>query len=484
MEKLYNLLANLEGKKIAVIGDVMLDIHMWCNVSRISPEAPVPVAKVEKITHVPGGAANVARNITGILGKAILIGLIGKDSSANQLKKVLKDANIDISLLVETDRPTTTKTRIIAANQQVVRVDEEDSSIIDQATQQNVLDKIKTNISNFDGIIISDYNKGLLTDKLIAEIIKIANDQNIIVAIDPKGDDYTKYYGATLVTPNKKEAQQAVKSGFINEDDLITKGLKLKSENNFKYLLITRSEEGMSLFVGQNHKHIPTVAQEVFDVSGAGDTVIAVMTLALVSGLDPEKSANLANICAGIVVGHPGTVAISINELKHNLLDSKDLEKPWERKILNAENVSEIINNLKNEEKIVVSTNGVFDILHVGHSRYLTEAKSLGDVLIVAVNSDESVRKIKGPTRPINKLADRLEMLANLEIVDFVVAFNEETPEQILGKIKPNIHVKGGDYKVEDLPESKIVYQNGGEVKVLSLIDGKSSTNIIKKMKE
>lgn len=484
MKQFYQQLALLKDKKIAVIGDIMLDEHIWCNVSRISPEAPVPVAKIEKTTHVPGGAANVARNIVDMGGDAYLVGLVGDDISANTLRKVLHKSGVNTKyLLTDSSRPTITKSRIIAHNQQVVRVDKEDTKAIKNELREQIFTTLEQKIEQFDGFILSDYNKGLLTDELVIRFIKITKKYNKIISVDPKGNNYKKYKNASLITPNKKEASEAIGKQLISHQQIIDEGKNLQKRLNLDNLLITRSEEGMTLFSSENIHHIHTVAKEVYDVSGAGDTVIAAMTLGLSAGLEPKFAAELANIAAGIVVAKIGTASVSIEELKEAIINFNRIEKPWTRKIIKTKNLQKSLIELKNKHKRIVSTNGVFDILHVGHSRYLAEAKQLGDILIVALNSDASVKRLKGDSRPINTLEDRLEILANLEVVDFVVSFEEDTPIEILKLIKPDIHVKGGDYKAKDLSETKIIKENGGKVQVLPFVKGKSSTNLIEKAK-
>ncbi len=480
---LFDLLPRLEKKRLVVIGDVMLDEHIWCDVERISPEAPVPVAKVKNITHVPGGAANVANNIAGMGGHVYLVGLIGVDHSADVLKEKLQEQLISTDwLITAADRPTITKTRIIAHSQQVVRVDKEDNRPIDPIFQSQIIAKIEANIASIDGIILSDYGKGLLSDNLVQSLIQLARHHKKIIAIDPKGKQFDKYKGATLITPNRKEAQEAIGMLLPDERLIQLEGEKLRNKLQLSYLLITRSEEGMSLFIDSEYAHIPTVAREVYDVSGAGDTVIAVMTLALASGLSPQQSAELANIAAGVVVAKVGTVAINRDELRRALVENKQVDHPWQRKIIDSLHCEALMAELHRNGKNIVSTNGTFDILHIGHTRYLAEAKKMGDILVVGVNSDASVKRYKSPDRPINPLADRMEILANLEMIDYVVMFDEDTPNRLLEKIKPTIHVKGGDYDIEKLPETAVVRKYHGEVRTVQFVEGKSTTNVINKM--
>lgn len=480
MKKLKAIVEKFKDKKILVIGDLMLDEHIWSKVGRISPEAPVPVAEVTKITHVPGGCGNVAANIAAMGGTPILVGLIGKDSSGEKLKSALKKANISTKYILQTaERPTILKSRVIAASQHVVRVDREKKEHISQNLYKRILLSIKKIVPRVDGIILSDYKKGILTPKVCREIISQAIKYKVPVSVDPKGKDYSRYKSVTIITPNVKEAQEASGIKIENENDLAKAGKVLLRKTNTKHILITRGKDGMSLFSRNgNHLHIPAVPREVFDITGAGDTVISALTISLACKAQIKDVVYLANLAAAISVGKIGTQAVS----KEEIIDALDEKDPGIRKIKTRKEIAKIIQRAREENAKIVFTNGCFDILHLGHVRYLREAKKLGDILIVGLNSDSSVKKLKGNSRPYIPQNERAEILASLEHVDYVTIFSELRPNRLIEIVKPDFHVKGGDYKMEELPERKIVKSFRGKIIIIPPLAGRSTTSLIDKI--
>jgi len=474
MDTLKKIIPELKGKKVLVFGDLMLDEHIWSKVGRISPEAPVPIADVSRIDHVPGGCGNVAVNISALGGIPYLVGVIGRDSSGDKLRKALNRAKIPGQhVLTDNQRPTILKSRIIAGSQHVVRVDREDRTILSPGLLNKVLKYIKKIIPQVDAIIISDYGKGMVTEKTAQTIITIAKSKNKFVAIDPKGGDYRKYRGASILTPNLKEAFEA--SG---EKDLNKAGKKLKNLIKSEYFMITRGKDGISLFSKKDTTYIPAIPREVFDITGAGDTVITTLALAVAAGASVKNAAILANAAASVVVGKIGTAPCYREELEEAL----EGHEPIARKIKLRKEIGAIAKNLKNQGAKIIFTNGCFDLLHLGHVRYLREAKKLGDILVIGLNSDDSVKKLKGKDRPYISEMERAEILASLECVDFVTIFSEMRPDNLIKIISPDIHVKGGDYKIKELPERKLVQSIGGKVIVIPPIKGRSTTNLVEKI--
>jgi len=479
MENLSKYIPAFAGKKILILGDLMLDEHIWSKVSRISPEAPVPIAEVVKITHVPGGCGNVAANIAALGGVPYLIGIIGQDSSGEKLLKALEKQKISSNYItIDTNRPTILKSRIIAASQHVVRVDREDRTIISPRLTQSIIRKIKELVPKVDGIIISDYDKGMVTPEICQALIKTAKQQRKPVAVDPKGIDYSKYQGATVITPNLREAAIASKTVIIDEKSLGRAGKYLLNTVKCDHVLITRGKDGMTLISGKSANYLPAVPREVFDITGAGDTVIATLILAMSSGGSIKEAAIIANFAGSVVVGKIGTAACSRAELEEAIAG----HEPIIKKIKLREEISAIARNLKSQGARIIFTNGCFDLLHLGHVRYLREAKKLGDILIIGLNSDNSVTALKGPNRPYISEMERAEILASLECVDYVTIFQEIRPDNLIKVIKPDVHVKGGDYKVSELPERKLVEALGGKVVVIPPIKGRSTTGIVERI--
>lgn len=459
---------------VLVVGDVMLDRYWYGPTHRISPEAPVPVVKVESIEERPGGAANVAMNIAALGATSRLVGLTGIDDAARALNQALADVNVQGDLVAIPTHPTITKLRVLSRNQQLIRLDfEEGFSAIDP---EPLHDRIRQALGSVGALVLSDYAKGALAS--VQTMIQLARDAGIPVLIDPKGTDFARYRGATLLTPNLSEFE-AVAGKCYDEADLVERGQKIIADFALSALLITRSEQGMTLLQpGQPPLHMPTQAQEVYDVTGAGDTVIGVLAATLAAGSSLEDACYLANAAAGVVVGKLGTSTVSPIELENAVRGRADTGFG----IMSEDELQQAVAAAHQRGEKVVMTNGVFDILHAGHVSYLANARKLGDRLIVAVNSDASTKRLKGAARPVNPLEQRMIVLSALEAVDWVVSFTEDTPQRLIAQILPDLLVKGGDYKAEEIAGSKEVWANGGEVQVLNFEAGCSTTNIIKKI--
>ncbi|PHM72098.1 bifunctional D-glycero-beta-D-manno-heptose-7-phosphate kinase/D-glycero-beta-D-manno-heptose 1-phosphate adenylyltransferase HldE [Xenorhabdus kozodoii] len=457
---------------VLVVGDVMLDRYWYGPTSRISPEAPVPVVKVETIEERPGGAANVAMNIASLGANSRLVGLTGIDDAARALSEKLSSVKVRCDFVSVPTHPTITKLRVLSRNQQLLRLDFEEG--FQNVDAQPIMEKIQQSLPHIGALVLSDYAKGALNQ--VQAMIKLANEANVPVLIDPKGSDFNRYRGATLLTPNMSEFE-AVVGHCKDDDDLVQKGTKLVQDLGLKALLITRSERGMSLLqVGQPPLHLPTQAQEVFDVTGAGDTVIGVLATALAAGKPLNEACYLANAAAGVVVGKLGTSTVSSVELENAVRGRAETGFG----VMSEAKLKEVVAQARQRGERIVMTNGCFDILHAGHVSYLSNARKLGDRLIVAVNSDASTKRLKGETRPVNPLAQRMIVLSALGSVDWVVAFEEDTPQRLIAEILPDVLVKGGDYKPEEIAGSEEVWAAGGEVKILNFEDGISTTNIIK----
>ncbi|SBR52474.1 bifunctional D-glycero-beta-D-manno-heptose-7-phosphate kinase/D-glycero-beta-D-manno-heptose 1-phosphate adenylyltransferase HldE [Halomonas sp. HL-93] len=461
----------LEHARVLVVGDVMLDRYWHGGTSRISPEAPVPVVRVEDADDRPGGAANVALNIAALGAHVALAGLVGADDNADLLMGQLSASNVSTYFQRSPDIPTITKLRVMSRNQQLLRLDFEQR--LDGVDTSNLLAQVEEALPDCDVMILSDYGKGTLNQ--VEKLISLARAQGKRVLIDPKGSDFSKYRGASLITPNLTEFE-AIVGPCSTDAELSKRGEALRVELELEALLITRSEKGMTLICeGHEPLHLPTRAQEVFDVTGAGDTVIGLMGLALAAGHELPEAMMLANLGAGLVVAKPGTATLSIAELYTALHGDKLAEFG----VIEQASLIEAVRAAQRRGERVVMTNGCFDILHAGHVAYLEQAKRLGNRLIVAVNDDASIGRLKGPTRPINPLNRRMQVLAGLGAVDWVVPFSDDTPQALIEVVLPDILVKGGDYRAQDIAGGKAVIANGGEVKVLGFEDGVSTTALI-----
>jgi D-beta-D-heptose 7-phosphate kinase/D-beta-D-heptose 1-phosphate adenosyltransferase len=469
-------------QSVLVIGDVMLDRYLIGNANRISPEAPVPVVLLKKSENRAGGAANVAANLSGLGLKTSIIGCIGQDENGEILQKIIAQNQINTSFLFASQaRPTVAKTRVMSGNQQIVRIDDESNAVFSASESQTLLAKIESALAEKPSIVIlSDYAKGVVSDDICKEVIKRCNTLNIPVIADPKGNDYSKYAGATALTPNKKEASEACGIPTHETDALLDAATQLKTQLKLKFLAVTLGEEGVSLLENGQTTHIPATAKQVFDVSGAGDTVISTLAAGLAHGLSALEALQLANIAAGIVVGKVGTVPVTRSELLKALASEDGLSQV--DKICTPETLKALVQTWRAAHQKIVFTNGCFDLLHAGHVTYLEAAKKTGDKLILGLNTDRSVSALKGPTRPVIHENDRARVLAALEAVDAVILFDEETPLNLIHMVKPDVIVKGDDYTEEQVVGGTEVKSWGGSVKLIPLVQGRSTSNIIKKM--
>jgi len=463
--------------KILVAGDLMIDHYLWGKCERISPEAPVQVVNVGNETKLLGGAGNVIHNLIALGAEVDVISVIGGCEISNELKALLKDINVRPDYLIEQkDRITSKKSRIIASQQQVVRYDRESVDPISKNSQDSLLSIYKKILNDYDVVLLSDYGKGVLTSELTQMLIKIAKKNNIKVLVDPKGLNYSKYAGAYLLTPNKKEASEATQININSNESLLQAITELKKLCHLNVSLITLSEQGVAIFDNSLRVH-PTLAREVFDVTGAGDTVLASLGFALSCGYEIDQAVEFANLAAGVVVSKIGSATATLDEIieyQSSLHQStSDVHiKTWDE-------IELLSKKLKTNGKKLVFTNGCFDLLHTGHIRYLETAKSYGDVLILGLNSDRSVNALKGNSRPINNQQDRAYILAALDAVDYVVIFDEDTPYDLIKKIRPHILVKGGDYKGKNVVGHDLV----DELKLVQFVEGKSTTETIKQIR-
>jgi len=465
---------DFSAASVVVAGDVMLDRYLFGGTERISPEAPVPVVQVRETVNRAGGAANVAANLASLGVDTTLIGVVGQDDEAAALKAVLEQQNVNCRFKAVANWPTTTKTRVQSRGQQLIRLDREEwgSSGSDALTGY-----LKKALKSASTVVLSDYGKGALGD--VSAMIDLCRNANTPVFVDPKGSDFDKYRGATVLTPNQSEFESVV-GVCESEDELVERVRKMISELELGALLVTRSEKGMLLVEASDEPvFLSTRVSEVFDVTGAGDTVIAVLAGAVASGESMAAAAALSNLAAGLVVRKTGVASVSPSEIRAALHQRGQ----GGRGLVQEVELAAMISDAKYQNESIVMTNGCFDVLHAGHVAYLEEAKSLGDRLIVAVNDDESVRRLKGSDRPVNALQDRMAVLAGLAAVDWVVPFSEDTPARLIRMILPDVLVKGGDYRPDDIAGAKDVLKNGGEVRVLVFREGRSSSSIIDKLR-
>ena len=477
------LFAHTAEIRCLVIGDLMLDEYLWGRTDRISPEAPVQVVDVIREELRLGGAGNVVHNLAALGTQVSVCSVVGDDQNGRELLGQFCHHHIDTqAIFIDPERRTSRKTRVVASHQQIVRIDRESREALPAAVEQQLCSWIAAHAGKYRVIVLSDYNKGVLTPAVIASAVSAAAAAGIPVLVDPKGSDYSRYGGATLLTPNRKEAEAA--SGIsINDPETLTQAAAvIMAATGVQHLLVTRSEEGMSLFSKSGEVvHIPTVAREVFDVSGAGDTVLATLAVGIAYGLGMAESARLANVAAGIAVGKLGTSVVSPQEI----IDTVSLaHKDSHAKIKSLDVLSALIEAERNKGKRIVFTNGCFDLLHAGHVKYLQKARSLGDLLVLGLNSDASVRRLKGPKRPLIDQEERAHLLAALDCIDYVVVFDEDTPLELITALKPYILAKGGDYALNDVVGREVVESYGGRVELVTFVDGKSTTNIIERVLE
>jgi len=461
--------------RILVVGDVMLDRYLFGGTSRISPEAPVPVVHVRQNDDRAGGAANVAVNLARLGVRTTLLGIVGTDDEAVALEAAMRGSNIECDFTAVPDWPTITKTRVQSRGQQLIRLDREEPV---PSGSQELTESLCKNLASTSTVVLSDYGKGSLAD--VEAMIDACRQAGVPVLVDPKGADFSKYRGATLITPNQGEFD-TVAGQSADDGELVARARDMLDQFDMSAVLVTRSEKGMLLVEGSDEpRFLSARAREVYDVTGAGDTVIAVLAAALAAGENMAAAAALANLAAGLVVGKIGVASVTPSELQVAL----HRRGQGGRGLVSEEELKPLVDESHSRNERVIMTNGCFDVLHAGHVAYLEEAKSLGDRLIVAINDDDSVRRLKGESRPVNQLADRMLVLAGLAAVDWVVPFSEDTPERVIQSILPDVLVKGGDYRPDEIAGAKDVLRNGGEVRVLAFREGQSSSRIIDKLSE
>jgi D-beta-D-heptose 7-phosphate kinase/D-beta-D-heptose 1-phosphate adenosyltransferase len=484
LPELHSILNLLEGNfsqlKILVIGDIMLDRYIHGDVDRISPEAPVPVIRHAQRYERAGGAANVAMNLAGLGCQTFLAGFWGNDTEQAELTAILDRAHIDTTGVVSSSLPTISKTRIVGRNQQLLRLDIESREAPPEIESRRLIDRATELATKVHAVILSDYAKGALTNELCGAVIHAARHAGIPILADPKTPDFSKYSGATTVCPNLGELALATGIPAHHTEALLTAGQALVAEHDFQFLTVTMSEKGISLLRPDSKYHSPARAREVFDVSGAGDTVIATLAAGLAGGLQAETAVELANLAAGIVVSKVGTVPIARHELVAALTPSTGTTAG--EKILDLDRIKLRVSEWRASGETIVFTNGCFDLLHVGHITLLEECRRFGSKLVLGLNADASICRLKGPTRPIVGERERARIMAALAAVDAVVLFAEDTPLELIRAIKPNVLVKGGDYTIDTVVGHEDVIASGGRVEIIPTVEGFSTTNIVKKL--
>jgi D-beta-D-heptose 7-phosphate kinase/D-beta-D-heptose 1-phosphate adenosyltransferase len=476
------LLDSFHRARVLVVGDVMLDRFVYGSVHRISPEAPIPVLKVERTVDMPGGAANVARNVATLGAQAILIGATGDDSAAVDLRDQLKTIpSIEVRLIADKSRPTTLKTRHVAERQQILRADIESSAPVSEAVAAAVVAEIEAALPNVDIVVLSDYAKGALSEAIVQSAIDLAKRAGKPVLVDPKSRSFLKYRGATVLTPNRLELQLATESECETDEQIVSAASGFVNDSVCTAIAVTRGKDGMSIVRSDGSAtHLRAVAKEVFDVSGAGDTVVATMAIALSVGADLADAAKLANYAAGIVVGKSGTAAVTTGELIATVAEGA--RGPDASKHFTLEDLLQVADRWRDANLRIAFTNGCFDLLHPGHVSLLTQAKKAADRLVVGLNSDLSVRRLKGDGRPAQSEAARATVLASLACVDAVVIFSEDTPFELIQALRPDVLVKGADYTLDKVVGADLVRSRGGEVLLVDLVAGQSTTNTLKRV--
>jgi D-beta-D-heptose 7-phosphate kinase/D-beta-D-heptose 1-phosphate adenosyltransferase len=481
-EELRALLERARGARVLVVGDVMLDEYIWGSVERVSPEAPVQVLEWASHHDGLGGAANVAQNLVAMGCEVWLAGVVGDDSKGARLRALAASQGIHDDLLVDSVRPTTSKLRVMAGSQQMLRIDHEQRGRMGDELQQALIDRVASRIDGVDGIVCSDYGKGVLTREVLAAARRHAQQHGKMVLADPKGSDYTRYLGFDVVTPNRRELETAAGTTASSDAEIVHAGTKVLNEIRGAALLVTRGRDGMTLLRSERPAvHIPATAREVYDVTGAGDTVIAVFAMALFRGVDMEAAAQLANTAAGLEVAKIGAAPISYRELMTELEGGPHYEGT---KILDLPSLQRVVSRARGQGRRVVFTNGCFDILHVGHIQLLRRARALGDLLVVGINTDESVRGLKGETRPLIGQNERAHVLAALDAVDYVALFAEDTPLKLIEALRPDVLVKGGDYSLEGVVGRDLVESYGGRVELVPMVEGFSTTDLVRRIVE
>jgi D-beta-D-heptose 7-phosphate kinase/D-beta-D-heptose 1-phosphate adenosyltransferase len=478
-ESIEKALSRIAGLHVAVVGDVMLDEYVWGEVSRISPDAPVQVVEVRRRTHAAGGAANVALNVAAAGARASLFGVVGKDAAGETLLGLAEAAGVDVRhVTVDPARPTTVKTRVLARNQHVLRMDQEVRGLLPAAVRGHLVDSLRKALGGCDAVLVSDYAKGVVDEGLVPEIAAMARraGRPLPVIVDPKSHDFARYRGCDGITPNQRESEIAAQVTIGGEEDLREVARRLRERCGAPWVLITRGEKGMALSDGPDSLHlVATKAREVYDVTGAGDTVLAYFGLGVSAGLPPVEAAALSNIAAGVGVGRVGTTRVSGADIVASLIGSPAAL----RKVVDLHEAAERVDRERARGRRIVFTNGCFDLLHAGHVHLLEQAAERGDFLVVAINSDASVSRLKGEGRPLVGEADRVKILAALDAVDLVLVFGEDTPLEAIRAVHPDVLVKGGDYTTDTIVGHELVQGWGGIVEAIPLVQGRSTSALI-----
>jgi D-beta-D-heptose 7-phosphate kinase / D-beta-D-heptose 1-phosphate adenosyltransferase len=479
-ESLVQLLEGFHGARVLVFGDVMLDRFVYGTVERISPEAPIPVVKMDRQADMAGGAANVARNMADLGANAVLIGVVGRDADASDLRARLAGTPTISAHLIEDDsRPTTVKTRYVAEGQQVMRADRESTAPVGAPVAERLLAAYSAELGQVDLVVISDYAKGAVSSELAGSLIDLARARGKRIVVDPKSRDFSKYRGATVITPNRLELKYATGEECTAHEHVAAAATRILDEGICEHLVVTRGKDGMSVVGRGGDVHLPTTARQVFDVSGAGDTVVAALALALIAGADVIEAASLANIAAGIVVSKRGTATVSTGEIVATLAPSDGRTDPM--KIFTPDSGLELVRRWRAEGLKVAFTNGCFDLLHPGHISLLNQARRTADRLVVGVNADISISRLKGPDRPVQGEVARATVLAAIKSVDAVVIFAEDTPLELIDLLSPDVLVKGADYTIETVVGAQLVQERGGKVVLAELLTGHSTTDTVKR---
>ena len=475
-------LASIGRPRVLIVGDLILDRYVSGAVSRISPEAPIPVLAAAQREERLGGAGNVAANLRSLGAEVECLGVVGSDGHGRQLSALLEGEGCEVSgLVIDPERPTTVKTRMISGVQQIIRIDWEEAHAIPPALEDQLIEAVKARLQDVDGVILSDYGKGVLTERVLRTAIEGARARSKPVLVDPKGSDFARYRGATLLTPNRKEAEEALGEPIASLEEVPVAAEKLRAIAGLECSLITLGGDGIYYLDSEGHgARVPTMARAVFDVTGAGDTVISLLGLGLASGCSLGDSVALANHAAGLVVARRGAASVTRAELKGVL----GAHGTGDGKLLDLDSIDARIVEWRRRGQRIAFTNGCFDVLHAGHVQYLRFARSKGDRLVVGVNDDESVRRLKGPSRPVNPIGDRLAVLEALEMVDGVIAFGQDTPLELIQRITPDALVKGEDWAEKGVVGREHVEANGGEVHLAPLLEGRSTTAILGRTKD
>ena len=481
-QSLRNWLPKLNNVTVLCIGDVMLDQYVYGDVERVSPEGPIPVLNVSRRAHAVGGAGNVACNIAALGAVAHLVAVVGDDSSGSQVRELLAGVRgTDSQLLVDPVRSTTVKTRFIAASQQLLRADDESVGDLAKGQLEGIVDSATSVLgaSNPGAVILSDYGKGVLADDVIRQLIAVSQAANVPVIVDPKGVEYTKYSGADVLTPNRKELSDATRMATGSSDEIVASAQKLIEICGARHVLVTRGGEGMSLVSAEGAPvHLSALAREIFDVSGAGDTVVAVLATGLAAGMTVAEAAQLANVAAGLVVAKVGTAVVRNAELA----DAVDSVESDSKNIVDEKQLAERVAQWRSRGLSIGFTNGCFDLVHPGHISLLEQAEAQCDRLIVGLNSDASVARLKGAGRPVQNASARGRVLASVAAVDAVVVFDDDTPVELIRQIRPDVLVKGADYALDEVVGGDIVQSYGGRVVLADLVDGFSTTETITRL--